>query len=76
MNKRQSWNIVTLFLLLIFGLTAAAVLKPDKSFSENENRALASMPKLSLDSLLSGEFATDYETYLTDQFIFGTAGSA
>ena len=70
MNKRQSWNIVTLFLLLIFGLTAAAVLKPDKSFSENENRALASMPKLSLDSLLSGEFATDYETYLTDQFIF------
>ena len=27
-------------------------------------------PKLSLDSLLSGEFATDYETYLTDQFIF------
>ena len=60
MNKRQSWNIVTLFLLLIFGLTAAAVLKPDKSFSENENRALASMPKLSLDSLLSGEFATVY----------------
>lgn len=70
MNKKQSWNIVTLFLVMIFGLTAATLIKQDKTFSENENRALASMPRLTLDSLLSGKFAADYETYLTDQFVF------
>lgn len=70
MNKKQSWNIVTLFLLMIFGLTVATMLKPDTEFSENENRALASMPEFSISSLLSGEFTADYETYLTDQFVF------
>lgn len=70
MNKRQSWNIVTLFLILIFGLTVATILKPDTEFSENENRALASMPEFSLSSLFAGEFTADYENYLTDQFVF------
>lgn len=70
MNKKQSWNIITLFLLMIFGLTAATMLKPDTDFSEKENRALASMPELRFDSLFSGEFTADYETYLTDQFVF------
>lgn len=70
MNKKQSWNIITLFLLMIFGLTAATMLKPDTDFSEKENRALASMPEFSWGSLFSGEFTADYETYLTDQFVF------
>ena len=48
MNKKQSWNIVTLFLVMIFGLTAATLIKQDKTFSENENRALASMPRFCL----------------------------
>ena len=51
MNKKQSWNIITLFLLLIFGLTAATLLKPDTEFSENENRALAAKPKFSIAAL-------------------------
>lgn len=70
MNKKQSWNIVTLFLLMIFGLTVATLLKPDTEFSENENRALSSMPEFSISALLSGTFTEDYETYLTDQFVF------
>ena len=70
MNRKQSWNIVTLFLLLIFGMTAATLLKPDTGFSEKENRTLASRPKLTISSLVSGEYTADYETYLTDQFVF------
>ena len=70
MNKKQSWNIVTMFLVLIFGFTAATMLKPDTEFSEKENRALASRPSFSLSAVLSGEFADEYETYLTDQFVF------
>lgn len=70
MNKKQSWNIITIFLLMIFGLTAATLLKPDTDFSEKENRALASMPEFSFSALFSGDFTADYETYLTDQFVF------
>ncbi len=40
----------------------------DKSFSEKENRRLASFPKLTWDSLTSGAFMKDTETYLSDQF--------
>lgn len=70
MTKKQNWVVIGLFLVLIFGLTAATILKPDTEFSEKENRVLAQMPQLSADSYFSGEFAKDYETYMTDQFVF------
>ncbi|MBQ6321786.1 MAG: hypothetical protein IJI24_02840, partial [Lachnospiraceae bacterium] len=69
MNSRQSWNIITLFLLLIFGFTAATILKPKSEYSERENRNLAQMPSVSADSVFSGQFEKDYEDYLTDQFV-------
>lgn len=69
MNRKQSWNIVTLFLVMIFGITIATFLKPDTEFSEKENRALASRPEFTVETLLSGEFSEDYESYLTDQFL-------
>ncbi len=69
MNKVQSWNVITLFGILIFGFTAATLIKPDTEYSEAENRTLAQMPKASLTTVLNGEFEADYETYLTDQFL-------
>lgn len=68
MNKLQSWNIITLFCILIFGFTIATLVKPDEMYSESENRTLAQMPDVSLETVLNGEFESDYETYLTDQF--------
>lgn len=41
MTKKQNWVVIGLFLVLIFGLTAATILKPDTEFSEKENRVLA-----------------------------------
>ena len=69
MNHKQSWNIITLFLVMIFGLTIATFVKPDTDFSESENRSLASRPKFSFASLFRGEYAKEYEDYLTDQFV-------
>lgn len=69
MNRRQAWNTITLFCILIFGFTLATMIKPDTEFSETENRALEKMPKVDLASVLSGDFESDYETYLTDQFV-------
>ena len=69
MNRRQSWNIITIFLLLLFGFTLASLIKPDRDFSAKENRVLSSRPKLTAEKLFSGEFEQEYETYITDQFV-------
>ncbi len=60
--------ICILFLLLVFGFTVFDFVTPDRDFSEWENRNLAQMPDLTVKTLLSGEFGSDYETYMTDQF--------
>lgn len=69
MNKKQNWAIIIVFLVMIFGVAGVNLLKPTKEFSEKENRSLAQMPKLTLSAYLNGEFASDYESYVTDQFI-------
>ena len=69
MKKHQSVYLNTIFLLLIFGFAAANILRPQKERSETENRTLVKRPALTWDSLISGEFAKEYESYLSDQFI-------
>lgn len=69
MNRRQAWNVNTLFLIMIFGFTAATLINPDQEYSESENRTLAQMPQATVETVLNGAFESDYETYLTDQFV-------
>lgn len=69
-QKRQNQILIIVFLLLIFGMTIASLISPVKEFSDRENRALAQRPKLSVDSYFSGAFAKDYESFITDQFLF------
>ena len=68
-QKRQNQIIIFLFLVLIFGMALASIFAPKKEFSDRENRSLAQMPQLSLEAYFSGEFAKDYESYITDQFV-------
>lgn len=60
--------ITVLFLILVFGFTAFDLLTPDREFSEWENRDLADRPEITLKTFFSGDFGSDYETYMTDQF--------
>lgn len=69
MGRHQAWNTITLFCILIFGFALATVVKPQTEHSETENRDLATRPPLRLETVLNGEFESDYETYLTDQFV-------
>lgn len=69
MTRKQAWNIITLFCIMIFGFTIATFIKPPTAHSESENRDLAQKPKVSVHTVLNGEFEEDYETYLTDQFV-------
>ena len=71
-NKRRQRRIegtvgkaFILCMILFFLLNLVA---SDKEKSEEENRMLATMPKLTWSSLTSGDFMAKYETYLADQF--------
>lgn len=52
--------ILGLFAGLTFGL-------PARAFSDNENRNLAQMPVFTVENLLSGEFQSDLDAFLSDQ---------
>ena len=56
------------FGICILGLAAVNLFWPDHEMSEQENRMLASKPKLSVSSVLSGDYMEKYESYLADQF--------
>ena len=49
-------------------LTCFAWFTPTRERSDAERRPLAQKPELTADTLLSGKFMTDFETYSLDQF--------
>ncbi len=59
---------VILTLALIFGLSIAMIIIPDKDFSEQENRYLQKMPELTLKTLVDGSFTGKLGDYFSDQF--------
>ncbi len=67
-NRHYSKSVVIVLLVLVFGFTAITFVSPERTFSDNENRVLATKPEFSWETLFSGEFMTDYEEYITDQF--------
>ncbi len=60
-----------LFVFFFFGILAlCAVLTfclPQRSFSDNENRTLATMPALSWETVKDGSFQKDFTDFLSDQ---------
>lgn len=70
MNKFQSYSSIILFCIFLFGFAIASIVKPFKEFSEIENRILTQKPKITLETILNGDFEQNYEEYITDQFIF------
>lgn len=68
-DKRNAWRNVLLFSAILLVFCVVDLLQSDIFFSETENRILASKPKLTMQNLLSGEFAADYKEYVDDQFV-------
>ena len=62
--------LILSFFLIVGTVSFTGIITPDRDFSENENRVLASMPALTLQSLADGSFMKKAETYLADQFPF------
>ena len=68
MKKATHIAAAAVFALLLAGGMALHLLLPDAAVSRTERRKLAQAPALTAQSLLSGKYASDLETYLLDQF--------
>ena len=69
MSRKSKLIEVVIFFTFIFSLFIINLITKDKVFSEQENRMLQQRPKLSVESLLSGKFMENFESYVSDQFV-------
>lgn len=58
-----------MFLTFIFGFSIVNVITPSREMSETENRVLQQFPKFTFERLVSGKFTSEFDTYMTDQFV-------
>lgn len=68
-RKKDAWRSIIFFSVIILIFTVADLLNKERLYSEAENRMLAQKPEFSAESFFSGEFTSDYEEYLNDQFV-------
>lgn len=66
--KIKSIAIIAMTALFLCGFFLWSILKPDDEVSLSERRPLASFPEIDKESVSSGSFMTDFETYTLDQF--------
>ncbi len=69
-SKLKKYIIPVLFLFLLCFTAVFYFVVPDKDISNDENRALAQFPDLTLENLSSGKFTAGINSYMSDQFPF------
>lgn len=67
MNLKSKLTVLS-FILVLFGLSLGGIFLPDQAVSAAERRKLAQRPVFSAQTLLSGTYGSETETYLLDQF--------
>ena len=70
MKKLSKLTTLIVFLGIIFTVPILTLLKTKEDISQFENRELAKLPDLDRESVLSGEYFKDWETYMADH-IYG-----
>lgn len=68
MRNVARWITLIGFLSVVFGFAVLFLVLPDRSFSTEENRALASLPRLTRKTLVSGDYSSKVNDYFSDQF--------
>lgn len=69
MERVKNKIYIGLFIVFIFGFSLLNFITPSREISETENRPLQQFPKFSLERLVSGEFTSEFDTYMSDQFV-------
>ncbi|MCH5300736.1 MAG: hypothetical protein J1E56_05385 [Ruminococcus sp.] len=72
-KARENKNVfrfapLVLFVVFIFTFCILFIVMPKSDYSSTEKRYLEQFPELSAETLFSGEFSENFETYLADQF--------
>ena len=67
-EKRKNKVIVIMISFMILLFSIMHWLGPDKEFSVSERRKLAQFPELSGETIISGKFMGEFESYAVDQF--------
>ena len=71
-TKYKNITLVCVMAIFVFGFSLWCILKPQDAFSDSERRALASLPKFSVESVFHEEadqsFMRLFEKYSLDQF--------
>lgn len=67
-RRNQGVLLACLLLATILCFNIVSLLTPDKDYSEQENRKLATAPKLTWTALTEGNYFSDVESYVADQF--------
>ena len=68
MKNVKRFSVTAVFLLFLAVLMVLMLALPKSNFSENEKRVLADFPQVTWESVTSGQFGKDFETYLADHF--------
>lgn len=68
MKNIKKYCVSLLFVLFLGATTVLLFVLPKSDFSQNEKRVLAKFPELTFESVTSGQFGRDFETYLADHF--------
>lgn len=64
--RKSNVAVIVLFCGFLFAMAVGYLLLPEKTFSEMERRYLAEAPDFSPKTVLSGEWSSQAEDYLTD----------
>ena len=67
-NKTKHIVITTVMVAFFLVISVFAWVKPSDEFSASERRKLSQFPKLSFNTILSGDFMSNFESYTLDQF--------
>ncbi|MBQ4607865.1 MAG: hypothetical protein IJB15_14235, partial [Clostridia bacterium] len=69
-NKLLQRILIVLWVLLLLSMGVYYLLFAPRGsdFTESENRTLAAFPEVTVDSVFSGRFGEEFETYLLDRF--------
>ena len=65
-SKISNWLCTILTMGFIFVFAILLFVLPDKEFSAEENRVLATFPEFSRESFFSGEFGEEFGDYISD----------
>ncbi len=62
-----------IFVVFVLVIILGNAFTKDKTYSESENRMLASRPTATFSNVVSGDFAQEVEDYVSDQFVLRDA---